>query len=107
MSRLINGEKRAEENPETFKIPSLYDRSTLQVGDFAKLIFTDDDPNIHKTEHAERMWVKVTKVVRMPGGGSPPHYFGTLDNYPLFVNAKFGDTCVFYTEHVIDLRRTQ
>jgi hypothetical protein len=72
---LDDGEELHREAPETFWIPALNDRQSLQPGDFAKLVFriSVDDPN--SPVSVERMWVVVRE--RVTEG-----YIGILDNEP-------------------------
>lgn len=93
---LVDVEKRARENPVTFRIPTVTDRKSLKKGDCAKLIFDDK----------ERMWVVIDK--RLPGGS----YQGHLDSTPITTPLERGDEIVFKPHHVAsimtsnDLRRS-
>lgn len=51
--KLLNGEQRHRECPDTFWIPSRKLRTSLRAGDHAKLVFDDQ----------ERMWV-LNKTIR-------------------------------------------
>ena len=97
---LDNGESYHAEFPDTFWIPTLEARESLQRGDYAKLIFrisfSDEDDRVS----VERMWV----VVRGRVGST---YFGVLDNEPdaIEVNDELwlGTELPFRAEHVIDV----
>jgi hypothetical protein len=94
---LDDAEERHREAPETFFIPELEVRQSLQAGDFAKLIFriavAGDNPL-----SVQRMWVIV--CVRTPTG-----YVGMLDNEPgdIAENSEFwlGTELAFEYRHVI------
>jgi hypothetical protein len=96
---LDNGEAYHNDAPDTFWIPALEDRQSLQVGDYAKLIFrisldSDDACSV------ERMWV----IVR---GRVGDVYFGILDNEPDAIEENdelwLGTELPFRAEHVIDI----
>ena len=76
--KLLNGEQRHRECPDTFWIPSRNLRPSLRAGDHATCVFDDK----------ERMWVLLKRVVRKNGR---VRYNGDLDNCPVV-----GDT------HVVD-----
>lgn len=86
-------------HPETFQIPDDAARRSLQVGDFAKLIFAiaveeDEDPVY------DRMWVVIREV-------AGDRYFGLLDNEPdIEDNDEFwlGTELPFGPEHVVDVQ---
>lgn len=64
----------------------------VNVGDFAKLKFTDGD-------RAEYMWVEVIKVDR-----NGNKYEGRLDNDPVLVlNVKYNEKIMFKKEDILDV----
>jgi len=93
---LIDAEKRHQNSPDTFEIPSREERASLQVGDFARLIF----------EPGERIWVEVVKVgaegVMQPGFAA---YIGAIRNRPIAVPLQYGDWIGFEAHHIIDVKR--
>lgn len=89
--RLSNGEKLAAAHPRTFEIPDKRERESLQPGDFAKMIFDEQ----------ERMWVKVA------GRRDNGDYYGHLANQPVVLSLMFGDPVDFKPKHVIDVLRKQ
>ncbi|MBX3563478.1 MAG: hypothetical protein KF730_02765 [Sphingomonas sp.] len=97
---LESGVERHLLHPESFPIPNEAARTSLAVGDFAKLIFlvaTDDDD----APLVERMWV----VVREVAGDT---YFGLLDNEPeIDENDDFwlGAEVPFNQEHIIEIQK--
>jgi hypothetical protein len=40
--KLVNAEKMAEANPKRFRIPSFKQRTSLTIGDFAKVCFNNE-----------------------------------------------------------------
>lgn len=92
---LANGEALNAANPTTFLIPSLSDRTSLVVGDIAKMTFS-----CQGCELSERMWVIVTKLNR---DGS---YVGTLDNDPMQLPLKWKMRVDFEPRHVINIDRS-
>lgn len=89
--RLSNGEKLAAAHPRTFEIPDKQERESLQPGDFAKMIFDEQ----------ERMWVKVA------GRRDNGQYYGHLDNHPVLVTLSRGDEVEFSPKHVIAIFRKE
>jgi hypothetical protein len=87
---LVDGEESARSSPATFLIPPRSIREGLRAGLAAKLMFNN-------AAGTERMWVQVTD--RLADG----RYVGRLDNYPVVVDAEFGDRITFGPEHVIDV----
>jgi len=71
---------------DTFELPEDSVRRSLVEGCFAKLVF----------DEAERMWVKITKVV------SEGVYEGELDNVPVCVDLECGAHIEFEWKHIID-----
>ena len=72
-----------------FDLPPLAARTSLVPGDYAKLIFDDQ----------ERMWVKVTRV------NDDGSYRGILDNDPVMVPLKAGAKVTFSPQHVCAILR--
>ena len=104
---LDDAEEYHRQSPETFRIPELLARQSLQVGDFAKLIFRIEVEHVDATtgavevdEEVERMWVLVREC---DGSG----YFGVLDNEPCTVdeNDEFwlGTEIPFHAGHVMEI----
>lgn len=90
---LGDGELSHSENPKTFWIPSLQERKSLNLGDYAKLIFI----NLNSDFPSERIWVLITKIV-VNG------YEGILSNDPLFnENINNGDLIIFEYKHIINI----
>ena len=98
--RLDDGEQRSREAPETFLIPDLTLRKTLQPGDLAKLIF---EIAVEGEEYpaVERMWVIVRE--RISSG-----YIGMLDNEPRAISSNdqfwLGTELPFEYRHIIAVR---
>mgnify|MGYP000874287820 CR=1 FL=1 len=91
---LEDAEERNQEYPDSFQIPSLEERSSLNSMDFAKLLFHERESGI-----TERMWV----LVHDNDDGS---YKGELNNNPLFMTAiQCGDSVKFLPKHIIDTIR--
>ena len=75
--QLTSGESRNAAAPDSFPIPTLEERSSLEPGQAAKLIFEVEanEPDGRVTTSTERMWVVITE--RTSDG-----YIGILDNEP-------------------------
>lgn len=99
---LEDGEELHREAPETFWLPELKDRQSLQPGDLVKLIFRISVDNEEEPVAVERMWV----IMRERVG---EHYLGILDNDPYAIeeNEEFwsGIELPFAPRHVIDIDR--
>jgi hypothetical protein len=101
--QLRSAEQSHTENPDTFWIPSLEERRSLQKGQAARLIFdiAVDDGGKVKTV-GERMWVIVTERIG-------EEYIGVLDNQPACMSFEdgfylcFGVEVPFSAQHVIDI----
>lgn len=79
-----------------FRIPSREERESLVPGDFAELVFIQDD------EGAERVWVEVAEVAE----GMPGRYIGALAHEPRFLrDLATGDTVTFSARHVTNIER--
>jgi uncharacterized protein YegJ (DUF2314 family) len=87
---IVNVEERNAENPETFGIPDLHERQSMEIGAYVKVIFEEDDGC------GERMWVKITRVI-------PGRYEGILSNTPIVVDMAMGDTVEFGPENIADI----
>lgn len=83
--QLLSAEERQAAFPETFEIPALNARKSLQPGDAAKLIFEieGEEESGDVTSSTERMWVLVTH--RLNQG-----YLGVLVNKPSSIAADEG-----------------
>lgn len=90
---LIDGVERNDDNPDTFYIPSVKDKETVNFGTLVKLGFETDDC---EECGGERMWVVVTQ--KTEGG-----FVGTLNNHPVFLDLKFGDVVHFESKNIIDI----
>ena len=99
---LEDGEKRHREAPETFWLPELRDRQSLEPGDLVKLIFRISVDNEDEPVAVERMWV----IVRERVGDQ---YLGILDNDPYAIDENEelwnGTELPFSPRHVIDIDR--
>lgn len=94
--QLADAEVRHAESPETFEIPDVAERESLDAGDWVKLVFEISDGN--RTE-VERMWVKVT-------GRQDDSFQGLLDNDPYCTDElKAGEAVTFAARHVIQIKR--
>jgi hypothetical protein len=101
---LVSGEARHASAPESFLIPSIEQRSMLQRGDGAKLIFEieseDEDGQISRD--CERMWVVVSEV-------TTDSIIGRLTNTPIgtAIDSAFylglDVEIPFLPEHVIEI----
>ena len=90
---LANVEDRAASHA-SFKIPARSTRSTLRVGDLAKLVFVF--PSTSGPPNGERMWVKIERV-------EDGRYRGRLWNMPVLIqDLKADDPIAFGPEHVAD-----
>jgi uncharacterized protein YegJ (DUF2314 family) len=92
-----DGEVAHAESPESYWIPSLADRQSLEAGAIAKVRFyirtTDESGEV--VDHGERMWVKVQER-------HGDWYFGLLDNDPYCTDdIKAGFPLWFQARHVI------
>jgi hypothetical protein len=101
---LESGEQRHADAPDSFWIPTRSERTSLRVGQAAKLLFAieaDDDGQVIVS--VERMWVFVREVL---DGGD---YMGILDNVPGSFDPTpdmylaLGVEIPFRAEHVIDI----
>lgn len=102
--QLRSGEDSHRQHPDSFWIPSLSDRQSLQRGRAARLIFEiegeEEDGSI--AIQGERMWVIVAERV----GDA---YIGILDDQPAClepaenVYLRFGAEVPFRAEHVINI----
>jgi hypothetical protein len=92
---LMDVEKTARENPETFFIPSAEERKSRRVGDSVRLHFRLKNPAAGEPQ-AERMWVTVTRE-----RGFLRPYKGLLQNSPAFIeDLEQGDEVTFKPCHI-------
>lgn len=98
--RLDDGEEMHAEAPATFYLPELAERKTLQIGDYAKLVFEiavegDEHPNV------ERMWVLIREI-------TPDGYIGILSNEPTCIGKNdvlwHGTILPFEYRHIINIQ---
>ncbi len=99
---LEDGEQLHREAPDTFWLPELKDRESLQPGDLVKLIFRISVDNEDEPVAVERMWVIVRERVA-------DQYLGILDNDPYAIDENeelwSGVELPFSPRHVIDIDR--
>ena len=94
--QLADAEARHAASPETFEIPGVAERESLDVGDWVKLVFEISDGS--RTE-VERMWVEIT-------GRQEDSFQGLLDNDPYCTDElKSGEPVTFGARHVIQIKR--
>lgn len=86
--RLLNAEMWSKKHP-SFEIPDEVARHALDKGDGAKLVFISG-------KNRERMWVKVTSA-------KGKTYTGKLENKPVFVPLKYGQTVKFSPKNIADI----
>jgi hypothetical protein len=101
---LESGEQRHADSPDSFWIPPRSERTSLRVGQAAKLLFAiEADDNGQVIVSVERMWVFVREVL---DGGD---YIGILDSVPASFDPTpdmylaLGVEIPFRAEHVIDI----
>jgi len=83
--------------PDTFHLPSLEERRSLQVGRSVRLHFTFDKPELDNCR-AERMWVTITET---PGADE---FRGALENAPVYIRTLApGDVVSFRTCHIAQI----
>lgn len=85
---LVNALQMHNQHPETFEIPDLSEIQSLKVGDFVKLIFTQDG-------HSERMWVQIKSIDNQK-------YLGRLDNIPILIDIDLNEIVSFEQKHIIN-----
>jgi hypothetical protein len=97
---LEDGEELQREAPDTFWLPKLGYRQSLQPGDLVKLIFRISVDDGEEPVAVERMWV----IVRERVGDQ---YLGILDNNPYAISENeelwSGVELPFSPRHVIDI----
>jgi hypothetical protein len=101
--QLRSAEESHTKNPDTFWIPTLEERQSLQRGQAARLIFDIEVADEGKAKTVgERMWVIVTEKIG-------EDYIGVLDNQPACMSfedgfyLRFGAEVPFSVQHVIDI----
>ena len=81
-------------HPTTFELPDELNRTSIAVGEWAKLMFKFP---VNREPAIERMWVRITEV-------TPTGYIGMLDNDPSNVEfLRRGDVVQFEARHVINI----
>ena len=96
--KLVDGEARHQENPESFDIPGPEDRASMSAGDRVKLVFEIRDGS---RSEVERMWVRIT-------GKKGTTFEGLLDNNPYCTDElKSGEPVTFEAKHVIQIKRAE
>ncbi|GAB3374438.1 hypothetical protein GCM10027431_26980 [Lysobacter rhizosphaerae] len=96
-----DGEVAHQESPETFWIPPLAERQSLEPGSLVKIRFYIRAPNDsgELVDHGERMWVLVK-------ARHDDWYLGALDNDPYCTDAiQAGMELWFQPRHIIDIDR--
>lgn len=101
---LHSGEAAHATLPESFTIPPLAERLSLQVGDAARLLFeiVSHDEQAHSRTNLEIMWVIVAEK-------HPEYYIGILDDQPGCLEPSsdnyviFGAEIPFKAEHIIEI----
>jgi hypothetical protein len=95
---LIDGVKRAANNPTTFAVPSLAEKEAVKVGDFVKVGWETTEPR-PDMPMGERMWVMVT-ILSETG-----EYTGKLDNAPFVFpdELTFGQEVKFREENILSI----
>jgi len=94
---LDNGEDIHREYPETYWIPELAARKSIQPEELVKLVFRMEETKGSDNLSVERMWVKVKK--RHSG-----FYEGVLGNEPNGSECvKCGQTIYFQPCHIIEI----
>jgi len=89
---LVNCQEMNENHPDSFEIPPINDIKELRVGDFARLIFENEQ------KEGERMWVQITEIDK-----DSWLFEGKLTNKPIvIVNLEEDDIVRFGTRHVAD-----
>lgn len=91
---MIDAEMRAIMYPTTFSVPSFQERSSLVVGQHAKIGVESPD------KEGERFWVKVTEVV------NHGYYVGQIDNDLVRTEShglKYLDLIFFKAKHILSL----
>lgn len=88
---LADCQKQHEETPLTFGVPTEKELIDIQVGDYVKLIFEEEN------QTPERMWVEVTFA-------NFPYFSGELNNVPYQLRSvALGDKINFYEFHVANI----
>lgn len=88
---LLDGVKQHQLHPATFIIPSLEEKSALNVDDIIKLCFEEEG------KCSERMWVKITHI-------DGDNFEGLLDNEPFALeNIELNDVVKFNSKHIIGI----
>jgi len=88
---------KALDNPDSFFIPSLSERTGSRITGLVRLHFVLRDPGPHDPR-AERMWVEIT--ARSEGGASV-RYEGQLTNQPTRIpDLNLGDRIEFGPENI-------
>lgn len=85
----VDGVMMNLENPDTFEIPSPAEKAAIREGDLIKAGFIGD-------EGTERMWIIVKAV-------DGPMIHGVLDNYPLVVSCRCGDSVSIHADNVLSI----
>ena len=95
MYSLDSGIELHNEAPDTFWITSKKRKQNLKENDTVKVVFRE------KGNAVERMWVKVTKVIR---NKELLYFEGKLENQPYHLQSiKYEDFVEFNEDHIIDI----
>lgn len=96
---LQNAEEQAARHPETFEIPPLRRRRSLELGEFVQMRFLCV-PQPEGGPVAERIWVEVVEA------GDPEAYRGRIANLPNTITTLFEDEVIeFSYRNVIAVER--
>lgn len=90
---LVDGDAMAKAHPDTFIMPPLKRRKSLQVGDNVKLGFRPAGGP--RAVADERLWVTIEKVDAYSG------FKGRINNDPVVVKARRGEAVTFERKHIL------
>lgn len=93
---IVNAVKRAEENPDTFYIPSQAERDNVQPGDFVKICIQDADMP------GERFWCKVISS-DISFGDITQNYAVEVDNDLVVYDIPLGSELFVNSCHIMDI----
>ena len=91
---MVNAVARAAEHPDTFNIPNIAERYSVQPGDYLKVAMESRD----KGKPGERFWVKVKAIEEL-------RIVALVANDLFFVPWKLDDQIMVAPEHIMDIVR--